>query len=77
MQQFPGEPVLLTAGEDCLFKIWDCRAYTPLVATVEAHRNAINGLRLGADSHSLCTVSADLTVKNWDVRERALIDTYY
>ena len=68
--------ILATAGDDCQIKLWDTRS-AALIDTLRGHKNVINGLKFGTNSHNLCSVSADLTLKHWDVSQRGLIGTYY
>lgn len=66
----------MTAGDDCQIKLWDTRTLK-LIDTLRGHKNTINGVKFGVDSSNLCSVSADLTLKHWDVAQRGLIGTYY
>ena len=66
------ETVLATAGDDCQIKLWDTRS-CELIDTLRGHKNAINGLKFGINSNNLCSVSADLSLKQWDFAQRGLI----
>ena len=67
---------MATAADDCQIKLWDTRSCS-LIDTLRGHKNTINGIKFGINSHNLCSVSADLTLKHWDFAQRGLIGTYY
>ena len=56
--------------------MWDTRAKTN-IGTLKGHRNAIYGVKFGMGSNILCSVSADLTLKEWDVSQKGLMETFY
>ena len=66
------ENVLATAGDDCQIKLWDTRSLQ-LIDTLRGHKNTINGIKFGINSNNLCSISADLTLKQWDFSQRGLI----
>ena len=37
----------------------------------------VNGVKFGLNSDDLCSVSSDLTLRQWDFRQQALIETFY
>jgi WD40 repeat protein len=59
-----------------MIKLWDVRTNT-LIDTLKGHKNSINGLKFGFNSNNLCSVSSDLTFKQWDFSQRGLIETFY
>jgi len=65
------ENVLATAGDDCQIKLWDVRS--GLIDTFRGHKNVINGVKFGKNSNNLCSISADLSLKQWDFAQRGLI----
>lgn len=68
--------MLATAGDDCQIKLWDTRSLQ-LIDTLRGHKNTINGIKFGTNSNNLCSISADLTLKQWDFSQRGLIETFY
>ncbi len=66
------ENVLATAGDDCQIKLWDTRT-CKLIDTLRGHKHAVNGVKFGVNSNNLCSVSSDLTFKQWDFSQRGLI----
>jgi ribosomal RNA-processing protein 9 len=44
---------------------------------MKGHKNHVNGIKFGANSNNLCSVSSDLTFKQWDFAQRGLIETFY
>lgn len=59
-----------------MIKLWDTRANN-LIGTLKGHRNTINGVKFGLNSNILCSVSKDLTLKQWDFSQRGLMETFY
>jgi WD40 repeat protein len=59
-----------------MIKLWDTRANN-LIGTLKGHRNTINGVKFGVNSNILCSVSKDLTLKQWDFSQRGLMETFY
>jgi WD40 repeat protein len=64
--------VIATAGDDCMVKLWDTRTCA-LIDTLRGHKNTVNGVKFGTNSNNLCSISADLTLKQWDFAQRGLI----
>lgn len=59
-----------------MVKLWDTRSLQ-LIDTLRGHKNTINGVKFGLNSNNLCSISADLTLKQWDFSQRGLIETFY
>ena len=68
--------LVATAGEDCVIKLWDPRM-PELVDTLTGHKHHINGIKFGQGGNHLCSVSSDLTLKQWDVGQRGLMETFH
>lgn len=59
-----------------MIKLWDTRSLS-LIDTMRGHKNSVNGLKFGFNSNNLCSVSSDLTLKQWDFAQRGLMETFY
>jgi WD40 repeat protein len=47
------------------------------IGTLKGHRSTVNGIKFGINSNILCSVSKDLTLKEWDVSQKGLMETFY
>ena len=68
--------LLATCGDDWLIKLWDTRSLE-LTGTLKSHRNSVNSVKFGGNSGNLCSVSSDRTLKQWDIGQRGLMETFY
>lgn len=55
--------------------MWSPYAKKPLIWTLEGHQDGVVGLALNEASNQIISVSADRTIKVWDIRRLLCVQT--
>ena len=69
------QKLLATAGKDRVLRIWDTEKRS-IVSKFKGHVDTITSVKFDTENDKLYTVSADMTLKIWNMREMWYMDTH-
>jgi len=67
---------LVTGGKDRFIKLWNFSDLT-LIKSFKGHRDRVNCIKFGRNSHTLFTASSDRSIKIWNLDDMIFIDTLF
>lgn len=69
------QKLLATGGKDRIVRIWNTEKRT-LVTKFKGHVDTITSIKFDTENDNLYSVSIDMTLKIWNMREMCYMDTH-
>jgi WD40 repeat protein len=72
----PADQIAISASDDGIMILWDL-ATGQAIRRLEGHQNAVNDAVFGPDGRTILSVSADLSLRSWDLETGEQLHEYY